>query len=188
MNENEWVAHVIDLTRPLLQTYNKNLRVHQGQKLTYALEIRSYSEVNLTDFSAYETDILITEQLEDGSWKPRVVVEVKINRVTTHDAITYSEKSLKHKHIHPYLRYGIVLGNRKHYPLPGRLYRNGAYFDFMLSWVKFEPQNNELDDLVNILIEEVKASRKLEEILYSSRKRNREHYTVLHRPLILKEE
>ncbi len=187
MNEQEWVSRVVELVSPLLEKQDQSLKISQGEKLTYAFEIRSYSASNgnLPDISAYETDILITEHTEAGTWKPRVVIEAKIESVTTHDSITYSQKAFTHKQVHPYLRYGIILGNRMHYPLPGRLYRHGAYFDFMLSWKGFEPQENELDNLMYLIVEEVKASRQLEEILYSSRKKEREHYTMLHRPLRL---
>ena len=186
MNEKKWVSLVIKEISPMMEEVDSSIRIQQGVKLPYAYEIRSYSKQPVSNYLSYETDMLISESFPDGSWKPRVVVEAKINSVTTHDAITYSEKAIKHKHVHPYLRYGIMLGNRKHYPLPGRLYRNGAYFDFMLSWVKYEPSEKELDDMVNVLLAEVQASRHLEEILYTSREKGRQHYTVLHKPLILK--
>ncbi len=44
-------------------------------------------------------------------WKPRVVVEAKLGKVTTNDAITYSQKASTHRAVHPYLRYGIMLGD-----------------------------------------------------------------------------
>ena len=118
--------------------------------------------------------------------EPRIIIEGKLGSVTTHDAITYSQKALTHKNVHPYLRYGIILGNRKHYPLPGRLFRHGAYFDFMLSWKAFEPTYIEMDWLISIIVEEVEASRNLDEILFNSRNPNRVNYTLLHRPLKLR--
>ena len=83
---------------------------------------------------AYETDLLVSEKVTDQKWKPRLIIEVKIKAVTTHDAITYSQKASEHKIVHPYLRYGILVGSREHYPLPGLLFRHGVHFDFMLSW------------------------------------------------------
>jgi len=50
----------------------------------------------------------------------------------------------------PYLRYGIFLGKRDHYPLPGRLFRHGAHFDFMLSWRGYEPDPSEWKSLKDI--------------------------------------
>ncbi|GAI54911.1 unnamed protein product, partial [marine sediment metagenome] len=72
----------------------------------------------------------VKEKLEKDTIDLIKKIEGKINSVTTHGAITYSQKASTHKNVHPYLRYGILLGNRKHYPLPGRLFRHGAYFDF----------------------------------------------------------
>ena len=105
--------------------------------------------------------------------------------MTTHDAITYSTKASTHKNVHPYLRYGILLGNRKHYPLPGRLIRHGANFDFMASWKGYEPENLEWDRLIKVLAKEVAASEQLEEILSSSRSPNRKRYSIFHRRLEL---
>ncbi len=189
MNEKEWVESVIGLIQAKIKQREPSLRVAAGQKLPYAYEILSYTgkEPNVSSSIAYETDILVSEHLDKGEWKPRVIIEVKINSVTTHDVITYSQKAATHKNVHPYLRYGILIGNRKHYPLPGRLFRHGAYFDFMLSWQSFEPSAAELDDLVNLILAEVKASRDLQEIIFRSHDPKKPHYTYLHRPLRLKE-
>jgi hypothetical protein len=129
----------------------------------------------------YQTDVLIIERTTTDVWKPRVVIEGKIDSVTTHDAITYSEKAFAHKRVHPYLRYGILLGHRKHYPLPGRLFRHGLYFDFMVSWVSYEPTPTEGKDFFALLLEQVEASRHLEEMLYQSRRAHRKRYVVLHK-------
>jgi hypothetical protein len=189
INENQWMTIVLKhINHELSQKGYKNLVASQGAKLPYAFEILSYEDntpkqrYNI----AYETDILISEVMESGDWKPRIVIEGKLGSVTTHDAITYSQKALTHKNVHPYLRYGIILGNRKHHPLPGRLFRHGAYFDFMLSWRSIEPSDTELDYLSYLITEEVEASRNLDEILYNSRDPNRPKYTLLHRPLKLK--
>ena len=114
------------------------------------------------------------------------MIEVKFGSITTHDAITYSEKAFTHKKVHPYLRYGILLGDRKEHPLPGRLFRHGHYFDFMLSWEGETGSAVETENLFEIIQMEVEASRNLEEILYNSRSSKRKRYTVLHRPLHLK--
>ena len=106
--------------------------------------------------------------------------------ITTHDAITYSQKALSHKTVHPYLRYGIMLGNRQRYPLPGRLYRHGAHFDFMISFAGTRPTELEMDRFTEIMGAEIAASRQLEKIIYESRLRDRDRYTVLHKRLCLK--
>jgi hypothetical protein len=134
----------------------------------------------------YETDLLIIENNNDH-WTPRIIIETKANgSITTHDAITYSHKAATHRQVHPYLRYGILLGGRGHYPLPGRLFRHGTQFDFMISWGEHEPNKEELKDTIDLLFKEVEASRILEKIIYDSRKRGRAHYTILHKELKLR--
>lgn len=48
----------------------------------------------------YETDILVSERHTDGSWTPRVVVEVKLKTINTHTIIAYSQKAAAHKSVH----------------------------------------------------------------------------------------
>lgn len=186
MNEREWVQAIINTVQAEVKQHDPNLRVAAGQKLPYAYEVLSYTgeEPKGRSSIAYETDILVSEHLDKDEWKPRVIIEAKLGSITTHDAITYSQKATTHKNVHPYLRYGILIGNRQ--DLPGRLFRHGAYFDFMLSWVGFEPSDTELKRLAELIIDEVKASRKLEEIIFKSRDPKRQRYTYLHRPLRLR--
>lgn len=186
MTEREWTLIVQNYLSESI-TSNGKLAVKAFERIPYALEVMGYNEQGDHDLRhmEYQTDLVITENVDDGIWKPRVIIELKINNVTTHDAITYSQKAFTHKNVHPYLRYGILLGKRDHYPLPGRLFRHGAHFDFMASWVDFEPTEGELKGLVEIVNLEIEASRALEEIIYSSRSPSREHYTFLHRPLKL---
>lgn len=181
MKETEWAKFVADK----LDTEFSGFHVEAGKRLIYANEIVEYDE-NLYKYNemAYETDILVYESLGGKKWKPRVVIETKINSVTTHDAITYSQKSSFHKYVHPYLRYGIFIGNREHHPLPGRLFRHGAHFDFMLSWQGFVPLDYEWDALTEIISKEISASEQLEEMFFNSRNKNRKKYFALHKPLI----
>ena len=187
MKETEWVESVIPGLRARLTSQDPTLRINSAQSLPYAFEVRTYDGGSVNDHHSqtYQTDLLVAEVREDGLWTPRVVIEAKLGSVTTHDAITYSQKAVTHKTVHPYLRYGILLGNRKHYPLPGRLFRHGLHFDFMASWCGLSPEENELSSLGEVVLAEVMASRSLEEIIYDSRRRDRRHFTLLHRPLSL---
>jgi hypothetical protein len=188
MNETQWAKSVQELVNAKIAKQDSALSLRQGAELAYANEVLSYKENSPARQKeiSYETDLLVVENADNDAWKPRVVIECKIQKVTTHDAITYSEKAFTHKRVHPYLRYGILLGNRAHYPLPGRLFRHGLYFDFMLSWSAESPTDKELKGLLEILIEEVEASRNLEEMLYNSRSATRNRYVVLHKSLRLK--
>ena len=189
MREVEWIKTFAPTVEVRLHLDDKSLAVFTGRKLPYANEIRAYkkTDIHKSDFMAYETDLLITENIKDGIWVPRVIVEAKFRgSITTHDAITYSHKAFTHRQVHPYLRYGILIGDRKHYPLPGRLFRHGTQFDFMLSWVGSTPTEEEMSDFVDILVKEVHASRTMQEIIFDSRKKSRTHYTVLHKELKVK--
>lgn len=188
MNEREWVRTIIKNIEESLKPFYSNLKVTKGLRLPYASEILTYNdnEPEQQNFIGYETDILIYEQIDESRWKPRIIVETKINSITTHDAITYSQKAQTHKNVHPYLRYGILIGNQKDYPLPGRLFRHGEHFDFMLSWKSFEGEKSEWNTLIEILKSEYEASLTLDEIIFNSRSRDRQKFTLLHRPLKLK--
>ena len=185
MKEKEWVNSIVGKIQDVINQQSPNIFVEAGKRLPYAYEVLSYAnqEPQNAKPTNYETDLLIYEQLTNQDWKPRLIIEAKKNSVSTHDAIAYSQKAFTHKAVHPYLRYGILLGNRQ--DLPGRLFRHGAYFDFMLSWQKFDPSKDEFKALINLILNEVETSRNLEEIIFNSRRRNRKRYTFLHRPLEL---
>ena len=190
MNEKEWVRTIIkDLEGSLNQNKdNHKIRVEDSMKLPYSSEILSYSGEDPAGHNdiRYETDILVYEKVNKDAWIPRVIIEAKIGKINTHDAITYSQKARTQKNVHPYLRYGILISNRLHHPLPGRLFRHGQHFDFMLSWKALQAADNEWNQLITILNDEIKASRTLEEMIYRSRSKSRMHYTSLHKPLRMK--
>jgi hypothetical protein len=183
MNEVEWVEHVAARLRKQSWLSKQQLCVQTGLKLAYGCEIATYGSTIDPRVIRFATDLALTETTPPERWKPRVVVEAKLGSITTHDAITYSQKAAVHRAVHPYLRYGVMLGNRKNHPLPGRLYRHGAQFDFMISFCSETPTGLEMSRLVDVLKGEVAASKTLEEIMYQSRKPGRRHYTLLHRQL-----
>lgn len=184
MTEAQWVELLVSrLTAE--RALGRSFRVKSGLKLAYGHEIMSYGQRHDTRTMSFQTDLAIVEDLDADQWRPRVIVEAKVGRVTTHDAITYSRKADAHRAVHPYLRYGIMLGDRKEYPLPGRLYRHGAQFDFMISFRGQDPTKDEFTALVRILRFEIKASRTLERLLYDSRRRDRDRYTLWHRKLVV---
>lgn len=186
MNENEWTNSI----KEMLQEANlgENIFFTTLRKVPYAQEILSY-DLNFKKQEehtvSFETDLLIYEKEE--SIKPRLIIESKISNVTTHDAITYSNKAHSHKNVTPYLRYGIMLGNRKHYPLPGRLFRHGTNFDFMISFKDFVLKDNERQTFINLIKEEISYSQKIEEMLLQSRTKTRKHYYVFQKKLWLEE-
>jgi hypothetical protein len=147
MTEKEWVQSLHLRLCDALRDCDEGewtVRVDPGKKLTYAFEILRYGPQGPErPYSAsYQTDALIYDTRKNGDWIPRVVVECKTGKVTTHDALTYSTKAATHKHVHPYLRYGVLIGAFGA-ALPGRLIRHGAYFDFMMVWSSDEPSSEE---------------------------------------------
>lgn len=192
ISETEWALEVAKIIDVKLKEQFPNLKLSAAaeKKLRYANEISEYTSegVGKIEKMDFQTDILIFQEFPNGTWKPRVVIETKIRGVTTHDAITYSKKAANHKAVHPYLRYGIFIGKIEH--IPGRLFRHGENFDFMVTWADSTPSDEERDGLVEVIKQEVEASILLDEIMYGRRIKNKEYpkYTLLHRPLVLKPE
>jgi hypothetical protein len=188
MTEKEWMEEVKKRLEEEKSFLKKNIFFSTSKRVPYSFEVLSYlnDKPEGKNIIRYETDLLVFQKIDNEKWKPRIIIEGKIDSVTTHNAITYSQKASTHKNVHPYLRYGILLGNRKHYPLPGRLFRHGAYFDFMLSWKAFKPTENEWKNFLDIINSEIEYSEQLEEILFKSRSKNRKRYIVLQKRLYLK--
>lgn len=186
MNENNWTKSICNILKS--QKLGDNIYVDVLRKIPYAIDIISLTadwEIKEKNNLSFETDLIVYEKIEEKII-PRVVIESKVESVSTHDAITYSQKAFDYKYIIPYLRYGIMLGNRKNYPLPGRLFRHGVNFDFYFSFVGVKPTNNEVKDLVDMIRREIKYSKQLEEILKDNRKKDRKRYYMLQKKFYLK--
>ena len=187
--EVAWVRTLIPaIAEPLTELDSQRFKtsVADGYKLAYSNEVIRYAwddiDTPVSTSTKYQTDILLSDDLpNNGGWIPRVVIECKLGSVTTHDALVYSAKASTHKHVHPYLRYGILIGNLGS-KLPNRLIRHGAYFDFMVVLKGQSPTPEEMKNLNDILKSEVNASRTLHDLLHA--KISHSHFS-LHRPLIL---
>ncbi len=187
MTENEWTASICK--RVEKDVRGIGLSADTLIKVPYSQEILQYdSEWNpeYMEPTKFETDLVIFEK-NDGMIVPRVIVEAKLGRISTHDAITYSYKADKHKDITPFLRYGIMIGNRGDSPLPGRLFRHGENFDFMFSFKATKPSKEEWESFIEMILKEVEYSRIMEEMLHNSRNKNRKRYYMMQKQLILKE-
>lgn len=188
--ETEWVSSIQPQFQEAcngLSSDDASLLAVCGRKLPYLHEVLRYepSGHHKTATSAYETDLLIYDEHADGSWVPRLIIECKLEAVTTHDALTYSAKAATHKHVHPYLRYGILLGAWGNYSVPPRLVRHGAYFDFMAAWHGQKPDAWEWDKMRSALSKEITASRKLQQLQADRHLRSKDVLRFLHRPLEL---
>ena len=189
MRENDWTKEICEILRT--QNLGENIYADVLKKIPYAFEISSFSEdwgitPDAFDETVFETDMVVYEK-KGAKIIPRVIVESKVGTVTTHDAITYSQKAMYHKNVIPFVRYGIMLGARETYPLPGRLFRHGTNFDFLFSFVDYMPTVREKDAFVGMIKNEIEYSRKIEEILTNSRSRNRKRYYMLQKEFHLEE-
>ena len=170
-SEREWVEEVkLSLQAALAR---EGLTVVTGLRLPYSLYVAAYrskpgalaSTDPATESHGYQTDLLIAEQQQAAAqWVPRVVVEFKLGSATTHDALTYSAKAATHKSVHPYLRYGIVIGGLDG-QVPRRLMRHGHNFDFMATLPSEKLGRRDRDQLAALLMDEVRASQTLSRLL-----------------------
>lgn len=186
--ERQWVNGFIEkLDKELKKTTREGfvMSATDGTKLTYACEIQKYGsdDVPVVTTNKYETDILISDISADGSWVPRVIVECKLENVTTHDALTYSAKASSHRAVHPYLRYGFLAGGRADYALPARLIRHGQQFDFLISWKAMKASTAEWKSFSSLIHEEAEASRKLQLLLTDNRSATRVKHSNIHKPM-----
>ena len=189
MKENDWTKEICEILRE--QNFEENIYIDVLKKIPYAFEISSFDEdweiaPDAFDKTVFETDMVVYEK-KGTKIIPRVIVESKVGTVTTHDAITYSQKAMYHKNVIPFVRYGIMLGARETYPLPGRLFRHGTHFDFLFSFADYKPTSKEKDAFVNMIKKEIAYSRQIEEILTNSRSRNRKRYYMLQKEFHLEE-
>lgn len=189
MKENDWTKSICELLQK--QDLGENIYIDVLKKIPYAFEISSFNEewkIEKDSFSetSFETDMVVYEKL-NNKIIPRVIVEAKVGTVSTHDAITYSHKAMYHKNVIPFVRYGIMLGARETYPLPGRLFRHGTNFDFLFSFVDYLPSDKEINAFVEMIKKEITYSRQFEEILSNSRSRNRKRYYMLQKEFHLEE-
>ena len=180
--ETEWVEELGPRIADSLS--QPGIFVKVGFRLPYALSVAGYRVETVEPVAPpllrkYETDLLIGEHINTSSdWLTRVVIESKLGDLTTHDALTYSAKAATHKNVHPYLRYGMVIG-RHPGAVPGRLIRHGHQFDFMLTLPSETVSTEDLERLSQLLQDEIQASREIGRLL--SEKSN---VTLVHRKWI----
>jgi hypothetical protein len=189
LREQDWVKSLVEKLKQEIEnndtSFFANVSVDAGRKLAYTNEIHAYRNDTVVppEASTYETDMLFFDNLEEETWIPRLVVEYKLESVHTDDALTYSAKAATHKHVHPYLRYGILIGKHGKKAIPGRLFKHGTYFDFMATWEGAEPNSVEWKNFCALVRDEIEASRNMQELLTTSRSANRKKFQVIHRPL-----
>jgi hypothetical protein len=104
---------------------------------------------------AFQTDILI-----EKADTPLVAIELKSDRFTSHDVITYSWKAERHKEIYPWLRYGFVT-----YPgqmLGRRFMTHNRGFDFAIALADDRAVR---DELVELLRRQIASAEHMSELV-----------------------
>jgi hypothetical protein len=166
VTENQFTEALVEGLRPFLPGCEAAVK----KNLLYALSVNEAGKVRIGvdpqgepirgGGTGFEQDLLVFERAEHGdtSIVPRVIAEVKLDRVTTHDALTYSEKARRIRVIYPFVRYGLLLGRIS--TIPGRVLRLGQEFDFILV-VSYPTPSGEMDALGRLFSDEIEASRHL---------------------------
>lgn len=135
---------------------------------------------------AYQQDILMYDDIESGDVReiPRVSIELKAGRVTTHDALVYAEKARQLRTVYPYLRFLFVVAWQWD-ELPVRLIKSGASFDAMMvvhpTTDGTSIERADLRKLKALVEEEVASSRLLGDVLF-----RRQRGGLLHRRLVFR--
>ena len=148
--------------RVLTQTVGGRLRVVRGQNLLYRIPVEPDLTIPVDPAhpsrgdNAFQTDLMIVEN-RGGLMLPRVVFEMKPG-ITSHDVLVYAAKARQHKHVYPWLRYGLVAMRKA--TVPGRALTHREGLDFILA-----PQGLKgaaLQSMVRrLVLAEVRASRQL---------------------------
>ena len=79
-SEKEWVTSLVPRIESAvhgLSMQGATTAVSQGMRLPYRYEVLTFKHnaAETTVPSGYETDLLIYDMLDQGSWSPRVVIE-----------------------------------------------------------------------------------------------------------------
>ena len=189
-NEKEWIRAVADRIRTEGQLEELDgipVRVGTGAKLPYTYEVLDLEANGASKNRAidYQTDLLLYDQLDDGWWAPRVVIKCILGQVTSHNALAFSARAARHKHVHYYLRYGVLIGSKNLFSVASeRIFRHGDSFDFVARWSDGNANEAEWALFAEILREEVQRSRAIQELFSTNQDSTK--YSIVHRQLSFK--
>lgn len=127
-------------------------KVVEGDNVLYRIIIDPDGRLqpkNPTDGSkkrghSFETDILIKKKT-DGV--PLVIMELKSGGFSTHDILVYSAKASRHKAIYPYLRYGLLVEQKK--PIDRKFFIHNTVFDFAFMVKNLKDDREKLIELAH---------------------------------------
>lgn len=172
--EDLWTIKICDLLKQELDTTKYDVVCFE--RIPYSVSINNYSKNNANiDVKRYEVDLLIKEK-KDSYSIPRLIIESKYGKITTHDAITYSNKAKAHKELYNGLRYGLMIGNSEEKGITPRIVNHGSNFDFMFVFQNETPTKQEWETFVNVIKRNLDISNKLENMVIDKGKKDRKIY------------
>lgn len=175
--EDLWTLKICDLLKEELD--NNRYEVVCFEKIPYSVFINSYSEDNADiDIMKYEVDLLIKEK-RGNSVVPKLIIESKYGKITTHDVITYSNKAKAHKDLYSGLRYGLMIGNCNEKGVSPRIVNHGDNFDFMFVFREDKPNDREWKLFVDIIKRNLVISNKLENIISGKNTKDKVRYSCI---------
>ena len=189
-SEQEWVQALGERLREegrLEELDGATVQVGTGARLPYSCEVIEHdaNEARENHAEGHMNELLLYDQLESGWWVPRVVIECKLGEVNSQDAQTFSVKAARHKDVHSYLRCGVLIGGQNLFSVPPVLaFRHGDRFDFIASWSNELASETEWALFTEILREEVRRSRSIQELFTTNQ--DPAKYSIVHRQLTFK--
>jgi len=151
---------------------SEDIEVKAKANLWYRLSIKDDGtrdppdEQPMRGRNAFQQDIVIFDKKNI----PRVVIETKIGRCSTDQAIAYSTRAHLLKQVYPFLRYILLIGNKN--KITYKLIKHGEFFDAIIA-TPVDPSNkiaeSDLKALVEVLNSEIRTSHELGEIIGEKR-------------------
>lgn len=158
---------------------NSRYEVVCFERIPYSISINSYTDNNVdVDIMKYEVDLLIKEKRGNYSI-PKLIIESKYGKITTHDTITYSNKAKAHKDIYNGLRYGLMIGNSNEKGVSPRIIQHSNEFDFMIVFQNDNPNEKEWKTFIEVIKKNLIISNKLESIISDRRKKDKVRYCCI---------
>lgn len=172
--EDQWTLSICELLKKELD--NDKYECVCFERVPYSVTINGYKD-NKEDISLmkYEVDLLIKEKRDNYSI-PRLIIESKYKKITTHDVITYSNKAKAHKKLYNGLRYGIMVGNSNEKNINSRLINHGDDFDFMFIFDAERPNDKEWNVFLDIVKRNLESADEIENVFNDGRKKDKKRY------------
>lgn len=187
-SESQWVSSLSGLVQEhlaMVYATGEPLRVDADVNLAAGYQILDYSKKSARhNILFHKTDLLVFEEMK-GKWIPRVAMECKYGELNSKEALAYNARAEQFKSVHPYLRYGLLIGGFDGLSLPVRVLKNGANFDFIVAWEGTAPKGMTKERLGAIIVAEIDASRVLSSLLLKEGTAVMGPVRMIHRPLTL---